>query len=107
VEGHTLTVTHADGLPVTPVETDALLIGMGERFDVLIEARSEGVRRMVAVPLGKKDRAVGVLRIGPTAGHRTISPSPPFTMPPRILSYIDLQSPDPPVRTGAPRARRG
>ena len=27
-------VTHADGSHVEPVETDALLIGMGERYDV-------------------------------------------------------------------------
>jgi FtsP/CotA-like multicopper oxidase with cupredoxin domain len=34
--GHTMTVTHSDGFPVQPVDTDALLIGMGERYDVLV-----------------------------------------------------------------------
>ena len=31
---HWMTVTHSDGFPVEPVNTDALLIGMGERYDV-------------------------------------------------------------------------
>jgi multicopper oxidase len=43
VAGHKLTVTHADGLPVQPVEVDALRIGMGERYDVLLEADNPGV----------------------------------------------------------------
>ncbi len=97
VEGHTLTVTHADGSPVEPVETDALLIGMGERYDVLIEARSDGASRVIAVPLGKRGRAVAILRTGPTTG-RVASPSAPFTMPPRIASYTDLQSAGTPPR---------
>lgn len=100
VEGHVLTVTHSDGSPVKPVETDALLIGMGERYDVVIEARSEGARRMIAVPLGKKGRAVAVLRTGPTTG-RVAAPDAPFTMPPRIVSYTDLRSADTPPRTAS------
>jgi len=39
VEDHELRVTHADGLPVRPVTTDAVLMGMGERVDVLLDAR--------------------------------------------------------------------
>jgi FtsP/CotA-like multicopper oxidase with cupredoxin domain len=34
--GHQLTVTHTDGYPVAPVHADALLIGMGERYDVTV-----------------------------------------------------------------------
>ena len=34
--GHKLTVTHTDGFPVKPVQTDAVLIGMGERYDALV-----------------------------------------------------------------------
>jgi FtsP/CotA-like multicopper oxidase with cupredoxin domain len=37
--GHRFTVTHADGFPVEPVEVDALLLGMGERYDVLVRVR--------------------------------------------------------------------
>ena len=94
VEGHALTVTHADGLPVRPVETDAVLIGMGERYDVVVETRSEGARRMIAVPLGKEGRAVGILRTGRATG-RSAPPSAPFTMPQRIASYADLVGLDP------------
>jgi FtsP/CotA-like multicopper oxidase with cupredoxin domain len=31
-----MTVTHADGHPVEPVPTGALLIAMGERYDVQV-----------------------------------------------------------------------
>src|SRR6266487_1294814 len=34
--GHTMTVTHTDGYPVAPVRAGALLIGMGERYDVQV-----------------------------------------------------------------------
>jgi FtsP/CotA-like multicopper oxidase with cupredoxin domain len=42
VAGHTLTVTHADGRPVLPVEVDAVRIGMGERYDVELYATNPG-----------------------------------------------------------------
>src|SRR4029453_281242 len=32
--GHQMTVTHTDGYPVAPARADALLIGMGERYDL-------------------------------------------------------------------------
>jgi short chain dehydrogenase/Multicopper oxidase len=35
--GHKLSVTHADGQPVEPVTVDAVRIGMGERYDVILE----------------------------------------------------------------------
>ena len=35
--GHRLTVTHTDGFPVVPVEVDALLLGMAERYDLTAE----------------------------------------------------------------------
>jgi FtsP/CotA-like multicopper oxidase with cupredoxin domain len=31
-----MTITHTDGHPVVPVRADALLIGMGERYDVQV-----------------------------------------------------------------------
>ena len=31
-------VTHADGQPVSPVEVATLVIGMGERYDVVVSA---------------------------------------------------------------------
>ena len=50
--GHRMTVTHSDGFPVTPRETDALLIGMGERFDVLVTL-ADGVFPLYAAAEGK------------------------------------------------------
>ena len=40
--GHTLTLTHADGRPVEPLEVDVLRIGMGERYDVVFTADNHG-----------------------------------------------------------------
>jgi FtsP/CotA-like multicopper oxidase with cupredoxin domain len=40
--GHTLTVTHVDGNPIVPMETDVLRIGMGERYDVQFVANNPG-----------------------------------------------------------------
>ena len=40
--GHTMTVTHTDGSPWSPTQVDALLIGMAERYDVVVTA-ADGV----------------------------------------------------------------
>ncbi len=40
--GHSLTITHADGNPIRPVETDVVRIGMGERYDVMFTADNPG-----------------------------------------------------------------
>ncbi|MFE9253767.1 multicopper oxidase family protein [Streptomyces sp. NPDC006879] len=61
--GHSLTVTHTDGFPVEHRESDALLIGMGERYDVLVTAR-DGVFPLTAVAEGKGAAGLAVLRTG-------------------------------------------
>lgn len=105
VERHPLDVIAADGQPVTAVRTDALVLAMGERYDVLLSARGGTPARIIAVPLGKKGRAVAVLRF---RGSNRAAPAAgaAFTMPRRVLSYEDLRTiaaPDPkltsPVRT--------
>jgi FtsP/CotA-like multicopper oxidase with cupredoxin domain len=45
--GHRLTVVHADGYPVQPVDADAVLLGMGERYDVIVTL-GDGVFPLVA-----------------------------------------------------------
>jgi FtsP/CotA-like multicopper oxidase with cupredoxin domain len=60
---HTMTVTHTDGYPVKPVEVDALLLGMGERYDVIVTA-ADGVFPLVAAAEGKNAQARAVLRTG-------------------------------------------
>ncbi|MER6983003.1 multicopper oxidase family protein [Streptomyces carpinensis] len=59
--GHQMTITHTDGYPVQHKNTDALLLGMAERYDVLITAQ-DGVFPLVAMAEGKKARALAVLR---------------------------------------------
>ncbi|MEU9040979.1 MULTISPECIES: multicopper oxidase family protein [unclassified Kitasatospora] len=61
--GHELTVTHTDGFPVEPATTQALLLGMGERYDVLVTAK-DGVFPLTALAEGKNATALAVLRTG-------------------------------------------
>ncbi|MEV7390655.1 multicopper oxidase family protein [Streptomyces sp. NPDC091215] len=59
--GHSMTITHTDGYPVQHTKTDALLIGMAERYDVLVTAK-DGVFPFVALAEGKPGKALAVLR---------------------------------------------
>lgn len=73
--GHELTVTHTDGFPVEHAAARSLLLGMGERYDVLVTA-GDGVFPLTALAEGKGDSAsaLAVLRTGsgaaPTAATR-------------------------------------
>jgi FtsP/CotA-like multicopper oxidase with cupredoxin domain len=51
VAGHRMTVSHADGRPVEPVAVDSLVIGMGERYDVVLECNNPGVWTLAAAPI--------------------------------------------------------
>jgi len=61
--GHRLTVTHSDGFPVDPVDTDAILIGMGERYDALVTL-GDGAFPFVAAAEGKGETALAIVRTG-------------------------------------------
>ncbi|MFI6156877.1 multicopper oxidase family protein [Kitasatospora sp. NPDC051170] len=61
--GHELTVTHTDGFPVEPATAQALLLGMGERYDVLVTVK-DGVFPLTALAEGKNASALAVLRTG-------------------------------------------
>ncbi|WP_431238033.1 multicopper oxidase family protein [Mycolicibacterium aichiense] len=61
--GHRMTVTHTDGFPVRPEDVDALLIGMGERYDVIVTA-GDGVFPLVAAAEGKNAVARALLSTG-------------------------------------------
>lgn len=61
--GHRLTVTHSDGFPVNPVDTDAILIGMGERYDAVVTL-GDGAFPLVAAAEGKGELALAVVRTG-------------------------------------------
>jgi multicopper oxidase len=61
--GHAMTVTHTDGYPVMPTRVDALLIGMAERYDVIVTA-ADGVFPLVASAEGKNAVARALLTTG-------------------------------------------
>jgi FtsP/CotA-like multicopper oxidase with cupredoxin domain len=75
--GHTMTVTHTDGYPVLPTEVDAVLMGMGERYDVIVTA-GDGVFPLVASAEGKNAVARALLATG------TGSPADPGFRPPEL-----------------------
>ena len=62
--GGQMTVVATDGYAVEPVKTDALLIGMGERYDVEVTVPDDGAFPLVAVPEGQTTQALAVLRAG-------------------------------------------
>jgi len=65
VGGHRLTVTHTDGYPIEPIDVDAFLIGMGERYDVTFAVES-GAWPIVALAEGKDQRAGAIVRTSDT-----------------------------------------
>jgi len=90
--GHRLTVTHTDGFPVRPVTADALLVGMGERYDVEV-ALGDGAFPLTAVAEGKVGQGMAVVRTGmgrpPAAGSR------PAELDRRLLRPGDLRATPP------------
>lgn len=66
--GHAMEVVHADGRPVEPVRVDALLIGMGERYDVIVQADNPGAWNLVATSTERqRGSARAVLRYADAA----------------------------------------
>jgi multicopper oxidase len=92
--GHRMTVTHTDGFPVKPVQTDALLLGMGERYDVLVDL-DDGVFPLVALAEGKDGAAFGLVRTG--AGTAPNPKVRPAKLDGHIVGYHELV-PTEPVR---------
>lgn len=92
LNGHTMTVTHTDGQAVDPVEVDALRIGMGERYDVLVTANNPGVWQLAAQVDGTKYLARALVRY---QGSTATPPSATF-LPPELnqkqLTYQMLKT---------------
>lgn len=91
--GHRLTVTHADGQAVAPVEVDTLVIGMGERYDVVVRMDHSGAWPLLA---GSVNSAVpGIVLPVVYAGERpTLTPVqvwPASLTSGKVLSYSDLR----------------
>ncbi len=94
--GHSMTVTHTDGYPVVPTEVDALLIGMAERYDVIVTA-DDGVFPLVALAEGKNVLARALLSTG--AG----SPPDPQFQPSELnkrVGTVDMFAATTPVNLG-------
>lgn len=96
--GHTMTVTHTDGFPVVPTQVDALLIGMAERYDVIVTA-ADGVFPLVALAEGKNALARALLSTGQGS-----APDPQF-QPPELtkrVGTIEMFTATTPVNLGRP-----
>jgi FtsP/CotA-like multicopper oxidase with cupredoxin domain len=92
--GHQLTVTHTDGYPVAPVRADALLIGMGERYDVTVTL-GDGVFPLTALAEGKNATALALIRTA--AGAPPPADVRPAELGGRLASYAGMRA--------APQAR--
>ncbi len=79
--GHRMTVTHTDGFPVVPTDVDAVLLGMGERCDVIVTA-GDGMFPLVAAAEGKNAVARALLSTG--AG----SAPDPNLRPPQLTGRV-------------------
>ncbi|WP_328633657.1 multicopper oxidase family protein [Streptomyces sp. NBC_00356] len=89
--GHEMTVTHTDGFPVRHAKTEALLLGMGERYDVLVTA-GDGVFPLTALAEGKKASGLAVLRT--SSGTTPKATSRPKELDGRLLTADKLRSAD-------------
>lgn len=87
--GHRLTVTHSDGFPVEPVEVDALIVGMGERYD-LVTTLADGVFPLAAVAEGKGVQTFAVVKTG--SGELPPGNVPVAELSRRLLTPDDLRA---------------
>lgn len=58
--GHVLTITHCDGQPVEPLDTDVLRIGMGERYDVLVDMTRPGLWPLESLDRGQRESGLRI-----------------------------------------------
>jgi FtsP/CotA-like multicopper oxidase with cupredoxin domain len=85
-----LSVVAADGFPVAPVTVDAVLLGMGERYDAVVTIPATGgVLPVVAAAEGKAGGALAVLRAGP--GPLPAPDVRPAELTGRLLALSDLR----------------
>ena len=100
IGGHQMTVTHADGQPVDPVDVDSFLLSMGERYDVIVEADNPGTWTIRAAAVGRETEAAqAVFRYTGTEAPTTPT-QPQFDG--STLTYEDLHSRTPLDVSGKP-----
>lgn len=89
IAGHEMTITHADGRPVDPVDVDSFVFGAGERYDVVIEATNPGTWAIQADALdGNEPAARAVVEYESASGESPQRPSSATNQ----LQYGDLQA---------------
>lgn len=93
IAGHRMTVTHADARPVEPVTVDSLTIGMGERYDVILQADAPGIWPIAALPVeGDGPPARALLRYADAVATPARDGLPEGLQRGARLRYADLQS---------------
>lgn len=97
LRGHRLTITHTDGQPVRPLETDVVRIGMGERYDVVFTADSPGLWPLESVESEQRKGGLRfLLRYDGVRGDRISEAAASSTSSAR---YRDLAGREPLQRT--------
>ena len=86
---HRLSVTHADGWGVEPVEVDTLILGMGERYDVVVTV-GDGAFAIVAAPEGKPGPSARALLRSASGASPEVSLRP-RELGGQLLAYSDLE----------------
>ncbi|MEV6581687.1 multicopper oxidase family protein [Streptomyces sp. NPDC051582] len=94
--GHELTVTHTDGHPVEHAKTGCLLLGMGERYDVLVTAR-DGVFPLTALAEGKGGPASALALLRTGSGTAPTAATRPAELAGRPLTAEALRAAEPAV----------
>lgn len=100
IGGHQMTVTHADGQPVDPIDVDSFRISMGERYDVIVEADNPGTWAIQAVALENEGEAAQAVLQYAEAEESTMPDQPQFEG--STLTYEDLHSRAPLEVSGTP-----
>jgi FtsP/CotA-like multicopper oxidase with cupredoxin domain len=90
IDNHPLTVIASDGQPLKPVTVDNLLIGIGERYDVLITGKGSG-SHWIRATTGQNNSIKAVLRYGENAPKEPNNP--PQDWRPRFLAPSQLINP--------------
>ncbi|MCJ1236200.1 hypothetical protein MMC14_004178 [Varicellaria rhodocarpa] len=75
IDNHTLTIIAADFVPVQPYTTDYLIINIGQRYDVIVEANQEAdnywiraIPQISCAPNSNANNIKGIVRYGSSTG---------------------------------------
>jgi len=99
LDGHPLTITHADGLAVRPVTVDHILMGMAETYDVQVTLAKSGSYTLHAMAQDGSGQAIGVLHTSDVAPKANLA-LPAFDG--RELDYRDLRAAAPTTLPAGP-----